>query len=138
MQTSGMNKKVADAVRKEMLRAAEKIADAYGLDVTEQRASYSDDDVKLKITLTCRQDGKSGKEVEFAKYCKYFCLQESDYGRTFRDHFGHEWAIMGIRPKARKNTVIIENRAGQQYAMPHLRVVHYLLAKQEKEAANGE
>ncbi len=99
-----------------------------GVSVSIGRGSFTDTVFTIKLDIaTDNSDGsQSSKEAEdFKFYCRRYGMTESDLGRTFKT--GQDtFTILGCKPRATKNTIVVTNQNGKRYVMPHSRVKFFL------------
>lgn len=94
----------------------------------EGSARYSDTTASFKLEVTVNNaDGSTNTKAaeDFKRHAPLYGMKESDLGRTFR-HGRDLMEVVGFRPRARKNNVIVRNQNGKEYVMPHTTVVMYL------------
>lgn len=134
-----INKNVARQMRDEIQTALEGVAQKFGLHFTVGNCRLDSVEATYQLNMVALGDDAEGKspaelaeakaEKIFAEHAMYVGLQESDFGKTFkagRDTF----QISGIKPSARKNTIIAKMLSnGKQYVFNHYDVKKYLEAK---------
>lgn len=135
MSIERFNKSNIDLVLRELQAAIEAVATKHGLEVSRSRCSYQMDRVKLSCftvsTVDVAADGTtvSAAERDFRQIAHLYSLSPDDFGRVFTDFQGRSFRIEGIKPKARKNTVIAVNvKSGKAYVWPHAAVQRHLSA----------
>jgi hypothetical protein len=78
----------------------------------------------LKI-LGTSEDGKSGEQVEFEKYCRIYELLPEAFGQTFQAN-GHEYKIAGLQTTRSKYPILAERADGKRHLFPQ-EVIHRVL-----------
>ena len=93
----------------------------YNVSLSLGSISYSDKEFHGKLTADV-VNPETGKSVDkdkenFMKYCHVFGLAVTDYGKTFK-HNTKIFEIIGIKPNARKNAIIIKDQNGRDFVAP--------------------
>jgi hypothetical protein len=117
----------------EIQEAVEAVAAKHGLEVSRSPCTYQQDRVKLScLTLSTVQTSNDGTttsvtERDFRMLAKSYGLEPDDFGATFTDYRSETFTIEGIKPRARKNTVLVKKARNQKiYVMPHATVKRHL------------
>lgn len=118
-----MNKETIKQIHTELDEAVKAIGEKYNFAATGgSRITYSDIGFTFKTDVGFTADSE-GNEVDperenFCRHCASFGLTPDDYHKDVRIHGDTDtvYRITGIKPKARKNAVIIEDVAtGRTY-----------------------
>lgn len=119
MNIETINRATANKLHAEMTSAMREVAARYGLEVKEHGGRFSATEYSTKYTMVATPKGKSAAQVEFETHCRMYMLKPEHFGATFTDLSGKKFKVVGCRPKARKNTIVVENTAGKRWVMPH-------------------
>ena len=113
-----INQATLKEFRADFQEAVKSLESKYGVVINAQKITYSSDSFSFKVEV---QNGTSHEDVNkttFNKYCVLYGLEESDFGRVFKQG-GEEFQIVGINPSKRKNNIVIKNtQTGSQYICP--------------------
>lgn len=109
MKITKMDRKIVEQISKELAVAASHIAEKYGLKVVRKSGSFDDLHYtnKVEFTITETAEGKSANQVDFEKYCSWYSLKPTDFGRELILE-GERFTICGLRTKATKNVICIK------------------------------
>lgn len=102
--------------RKDAQAALKEVAEKQGFDVEAGNIRYTPG---LDFTMQVRfvkqaAEGFDPKREEWNKFCKFFGLTEDMYHKEIRIS-GDTFVIAGIKPKAKRNAVIIRKGNGAEY-----------------------
>ncbi len=113
-----MTKENFKAFRKDLKTAVAELEKKYGIVIgTGGSISYTDNSFSMKLTVTNGTDASEAEKIEFANNIyavASYGLTEKDYGRKFTNAKG-KFVLVGIKPRSRKNPLIIRDENGTQY-----------------------
>ncbi len=125
-------------VRDELKKAVTKVAEQLGLTVTGfDRPRFNLSLMKLSLEFTVTELVASAAKSEyrlFVEFASYYGLKPGDYGKEV-DLGNGIYKIVGLKPRATKNTIIVEKvktatgamaKPGQQYVVPHQDILRSL------------
>lgn len=113
-------------LRVEIDAALVSIGEKYGVTIKCGNGSYDGmNSGSLKVGISLK--GENGEDVgreghEFTTYAKMMGMEPGWLGQEF-DHGGTPLTIIGYKPKATKNNVIVKSRQGARYVVPHTAVI---------------
>jgi hypothetical protein len=109
-QCQKISKEIEVEVNKIMLKHG------LGLKMSAIRFGY---EYSCKISGVIVKAGQTVRQAEFEKYCELYDLKPEDFGRKFKTTNDNEYKIIGLKPKATKNVIIIECLlSGKEYKCP--------------------
>lgn len=104
--------------RNEVELALAAVAEKYGCEVAAGNIKYDTTSVDIAVYFKSKgENGESAEEVDFKKHCKDYGFSMEDYGMKFTLD-GKTYRLIGFNPRARKNSCIITDSNGKQYACP--------------------
>lgn len=118
-----MDKATIKSIHKDLDEAIKAVGEKHNFAMTDgSRISYNDAGFTFKAEVAFTSDNE-GKKIDpaqrtFETHCEAHGLSPEDYGKEVRIHGcpGHTYEITGIKPKARKNAVIIKDKkTGTEY-----------------------
>lgn len=101
-----------------------------GITCSVGNGRFGSNNVTFKLDCaTINDDGSVNTQMaeDFKRCAAIWGLSPDDLGREFL-HGGDTMKIIGGKPKARKNQIIVENIHGKQYVMPASSVKLFLSA----------
>ena len=121
-----MDKKILAEIQKDLNEAVKAVGEKHNFKPSGgSRITYSDTGFtfKTEVLFTTDDNGKeiAPEERTFNDNCKFFGLSPDDYLKEVRVHgdLKNTYRIIGISPKARKNSVIIEDvKTKKSYVCP--------------------
>jgi len=104
---TSLDKSTLRLIQTDILAAVQAVAAKHGVAITPGGGSFEPmtATVKLSIKVLTADDGRSGDEVNFGKYCQLFGLPADTYGKTFRVR-GLDYTVSGLDLKRRARPVI--------------------------------
>jgi len=123
MKTTQFDTSTAEMFHIELNEAMQDIAAKYGLKLKPTSARYTRESfskkVEFHITETTAGEEFSMEAKEWKMYAKYCGLNEEWLNRSFVDPRGGQVLIIkGWRNRNRKDKIILETPAGQQFKAP--------------------
>ena len=117
-----MTKSEIKAMHGELDKVLEAFGQKYGLEFKPFTLSYGADGISFKASAIPAVD-KSGKEIdtkkkEFEDFCEFFGFQKSDYRKVFTGLDEKKYKLVGFKPRAKKNCLILEGTNGSEYVAP--------------------
>ncbi|MDA7862622.1 SprT-like domain-containing protein [Akkermansiaceae bacterium] len=110
-----LDRNVVGEIQAEMMEAARKIGEKWGLQAEPVKGSFNERNFDLTLRLAPGiVDGRDPAEQDFAAYAGLFGLSEEDYGRYFTSQ-GKRYQLVALKPRNRKYPVIGVNAKGQRY-----------------------
>ena len=106
------------AALEEVGAAAKIIGKKYGLDIVGNTASFSDYEATIKLSFRdIPKDGANPAQAEWNRFVEYYpSLKEDDFGKTIKfPHDQSTYIIVGCKPSARTNKIIIRSERGTEY-----------------------
>lgn len=103
-----INQSTLKEFRTDFQEAVKSLEEKYGIMIQAKTITYAPDSFHFKVEV---QNGTSKEDVNkaaFEKYCEMYGLEQSDFGRVFKQN-GAEYKIVGINPNKRKNCIMIQN-----------------------------
>lgn len=114
-----INKAKCEEIRQALQAALDGIE---GLDVNFELGNFrfTDNKVDIKMTATANQNGKAVSKyaLDFTTYAYKFGLKEEWLGQQI-DINGEKFKVVGLKPRAYKNPVLIENSRGKTFVCSH-------------------
>lgn len=111
-----INQTTLKEFRKDFQEAVKALEEKYGIVIQAKGITYEQSQFHFKVEVSNGNSYEDLCEQSFKQYASMFGFSESDYMRTFKDHLGDEYMIVGLNPKKRKNVVVIKStRTGNQY-----------------------
>lgn len=109
---TSQNVKVARAA---IEKALEPLKESHGLIVDTGRINYDAHsfNVRLDVKLVETEDGKSGEQATFEKYCEMYGFEKNHYGKTV-DFSGAQYKFVGFNLRGRKNVILIRDEYGKE------------------------
>ena len=97
----------------------ELLEEKYGLKINIGNISFNDYGFTTKMTcMATSGDILDDRKNEWNRECRKIGLKEEDFGKVFE--LGESYEIVGIRPRARKNNIIVVRKDnGKEYVMDH-------------------
>jgi len=120
-----MDKAKIKAIHSDIDKAIREVGEKHGFAITGgSKLTYSDTGFTLKVGASYTKD-PSGKDIDpkravFEKTCKFYSLKPEDYLKEVHIHGDSRvYIITGVKPKARKNSIIIKDKkTGKEYVCP--------------------
>lgn len=106
--SKSVERKESGIIADEIKEAVSEIMKKHGLAVKIELIKYGYQ-FKCAVIGIVADDGMSAEQTEFNQYCVMHGFKPEDFGRVVKMWDGKEYRIVGIRPKARKNSISIEN-----------------------------
>ena len=106
------------AALEEVEAAAKEIGKKYGLDMAGNTASFSSHEATIKLSFRdIPEDGTDPAQAEWNRFVKYYpSLREDDFGKTIKfPHDQNTYIIVGCKPSARTNKIVIRSERGTEY-----------------------
>jgi len=103
-------------LRERIDSALRPLAQEYGISITAGNASFSAENVRLKLELAVIGENgvESAQVVEFRKYAPLLGLKAEDLGKTFLFN-GKPYTIVGAKLSSRKYPILAKNKNGKVY-----------------------
>lgn len=111
------DKAAVQKLRKEINKALEPLAKAHNLSIAATNATFTANDINFKLqVLTTERDGKP-RDMDAEAF-----LDNAERIGLKKEHLnapitlrGVEFTVVGYRPKARKNPIVIRDASGKQF-----------------------
>lgn len=91
----------------------------HGVTVTSGRFMYGSNEIRSKIEIYDAQqaDGSriSKERFEWEKYCRFYGLMASDFGKTLTTFDGDSIILCGMSPRAKKYPILAKRRDGKVF-----------------------
>lgn len=119
-----------DQVRKDLEAALAEVGKKYDLDgIKLGTIRYSPFSISAKVEMMHLSKGVDNMEqAEFERYCWKVGLKPDDYGRrcSISSVHGAEWyTVVGVKPKGRKNNVIVKRERDGKRFKTHVSVLDF-------------
>lgn len=75
-------------------------------------------DLRISVTLL----GGDSRKEEWDAYCRFFNMKPEDLGKKTMMQ-GKVFTIVGVKPRGRKNTILLEDENGGMYHASHETVI---------------
>lgn len=110
--------------REDFAEAVKGLEEKYVITLSIGNITYSQEEFHTKLTgeikrTASEQEDKNRKEFEsFVKMHPQYKLKPEMYNAELEAYDGEKYKIIGVKPKASKNIIIIEATSGKQYVCP--------------------
>ena len=102
-------------MRDELQKELDEFAAERGIKITFGNATFNDTEIHFKVDIVGA--GEDNERERWVEQSKYFGLSADDYGKEITVG-GERFKVVGIKPKARKNCIIIEQISnGKRYVI---------------------
>jgi len=98
-------------MREELEKELDKFAAERGIKITFGNATYNDTEIHFKVDIVGA--GEDNERERWAEHSKYLGLYADDYGKEIMLN-GDLYKVVGIKPKARKNCIVIEQMSNKK------------------------
>jgi len=115
-------------LRQDIDAALKSVGEKHNVVLSVGRATFDALNATFKLEVAAiGEEGQvmSKMATDFQAYAGLWGLQSDDLNKTFTDFGGETYKIVGGRPRASKNTIVVEKN-GKQFVMPHGRVAALL------------
>jgi hypothetical protein len=99
----------------------EQLAREYGFKLTLGNATYDNNTASFKLNIgTIAEDGTaSTKEAsDYIAYASIFQLDKKWLNKSFTHTNGHEYTVIGLKPRSKKAPVLCERDDGKLFKFP--------------------
>lgn len=115
-----ITRQIAKSFNEDLRSSLKPLEDKYGIKINFGTLRFSD--VEMKTTLTAEvlnvteTNGSviEKRQSDFNMWCFLAGLKAEDYGKVFV-HNGKTYKIIGIKPRAKKNNVMLEHNGNSTY-----------------------
>lgn len=122
-----MDKVQAGIFQEDVRNALSGVLEKHGLKLDGTRLTYGSTQSSINIKVS--SEGVDIKADDFTKYASLYGLSPEDLGKEITLHDGNQYTIVGLKPKARKNTILIQRKGtDSRYVIPHQEVSRMLNA----------
>lgn len=98
-------------LRDELQKELDKFAESRGIKITFGNATYNDTAIHFKVDIVGA--GEDNERERWVEHSKYLGLYADDYGKEIMLN-GDLYKVVGIKPKARKNCIVIEQMSNKK------------------------
>ena len=111
----------AKIISDELKAAAEKIMKKHGLvpKIESVKYGYNFKCSIMGIVADATNPDKSAEQMTFERHAHLHGFKAEDFGKQVTDSRGDVFTLVGYRPKARKNDMIIRTVNGAEYVINH-------------------
>jgi hypothetical protein len=120
-----IDRNVIKSLREEIKIALDAIGAKHGLTVTPGNAKYSDQEFNMNIEFRLSASAPK-RETDYELYRQIYDLPELN--AQFTTPGGETFAIVGCKPQARKNSLVIQNIVGKEFVCPPSYAKQFLAA----------
>jgi hypothetical protein len=103
--------------RNDFAKAMEELEKKYGVKVEMGRISYNEHEFSTKLNVTNATNDEELEKTKFMNAIAPFAnygLYADDYKKEFKIQ-GKTYQLIGVKPRARKNPLIIKDKEGKTY-----------------------
>ncbi len=112
MTIKKINRSICKNLRANINEELKGLGEKHGLIVHAGNASYDDNSVTIKVTLSLV--GYDKDEAAFKQLCTFYNLTPEDYGREFTAN-GHTYRLVGINSRSPKFCFLGERPDGKRF-----------------------
>lgn len=112
-------------MRPQIEAALKELSDEFGITIKVGNGSFADQTASFKLEMSI--NGEDGEAVptearDFTAYASRLGMKPEWLGQKI-NHHGTEYTIVGLKPKATKNNVVVESARGARYVIPSTSVI---------------
>jgi hypothetical protein len=132
---ASFDKKIADSLLAQLKGALDPLLKEHSLSLTKANGRYDDNVLKVSLELSVAGGKSRREEQDYRDWAPLFDLDSSWYGLPFAFADGTVYKIAGIKPRAKKNAVIIARVSdGKRFLGPASVVRDYI----QRELSKGK